>query len=150
MRHIQVAAEDDRFFRIQSDHIIPQGILKTAAVLNSLQAVLRIRRIAADQEEILKFQCDHAAFVVMLLFRQTIRDRKRRDLRKNSRSAVAFLLRAVPVFLIVRQIHRDLAFLQLGFLQAENICVKRSKIRREILAENGTQAVHVPGDELHA
>ena len=144
VRNIQVTAENDRLLRIQADHVFPHRVFEAAAVIDALKTVLSVRRIAADEEKVLKLAGDDAAFMVVFLIGQAVSDRQRRDLRKDGRPAVALLFRIVPVFLIAGQVQFQLAFLQFRFLQAENVGVQRRKILAEILAEHRPQPVDVP------
>ena len=63
MSHIQIAAVDYRLFLIKFTEISPHIVLKLHAVINTLQAVLRIRNIAAYEVKIFIFAGDNTSLI---------------------------------------------------------------------------------------
>ncbi len=133
------------------------------AQLQPRKIVLGIRRVDRDHVELLEFRGDDAAFVPRValeligkreLLREAVGkavdDLERLLLREDGGSRIAFLLGRVPVLVVVRQIDFRLAFLGLGFLQAQDVgLVLGDEFLKGALFHHGTNAVDVPAVEFH-
>ena len=67
----------------------------------------------------------------------------------DGRPGIAFFLGIIPIGLIAQEFQVDLARLQFGLLQAEEIGVELREHIGEAFAGYGPQAVDVPTDEFH-
>ena len=68
----------------------------------------------------------------------------------NGGPGITFLFCVIPVRSVAGELQVQLTFLHLGFLNAEEVCVKGLEDVCKALACHGPQAVNVPGDKLHA
>ncbi|SCJ62472.1 Uncharacterised protein [uncultured Ruminococcus sp.] len=69
--------------------------------------------------------------------------------RKDGRAAVALPVGVVPILLVAGQVQINLTFLELCFLQAENIGVQSGKNIHKSFFHYGAQAVYIPGNAFH-
>ncbi len=113
--------------------------------------------------EFLELRGDHAPFVPRValeligkreFFREAvgeaIDDLDGFLLREDGGARIAFLFGRVPVLVVVRQIDFRLAFLGLGFLQAQDVgLVLGDEFLKGSLFYNRTNAVDVPAVEFH-
>ena len=149
MRHVQVTAIYDGFLSVQLHEVGTQVRFPLHAVVEALQPVLRVRRIAAHEIEVLHFQSDEAPLVVVLLYAHAVGYGQWRVACEDGRAAVSFLLGIVPVAVISRQVKGNLPLLEFRFLKAEEIRIQGIECLVEVLAYYGTQAVYIPTDEFH-
>ena len=149
MGHIQIAAGDDRLDRVQRTKAFAEGIVPRHAMVDALQAILRVRRIASDKIKIRIFQRDHPALVVKLLHADAVGHGEGLSLREDRRAGIALLLRRAPELLIPRQLQRDLLRLELCLLQAEQIRVRIPEEVQKALLQTGAKPVDVPRDTFH-
>ena len=149
MGHVQIAADQHRFLRVQFQQIVAESILPYLPVRQPGQSVLGVRRVHIYQIKLRELTGDDTAFVVMLVDTETVRNVKRLFLREHSRTGITFLLRAVPVFKIVGEIKGRLFPLHLGLLHAEDIRVRRRHKIRKAFGHTGPQPVHIPGNQFH-
>lgn len=77
MCDIQITARDHGLFRIQRAEIVAEGIVPRHPVVDALEPVLRIRRVAGDEEELLKFQRDEPSLGVKLRNTDAVADAAR-------------------------------------------------------------------------
>ena len=144
MSHVHVPRCHHRLMLRQLTQVCTEGILPFHSIGQALQFILGIRCIYGNEVEIFELRSNHAAFMVVLLDTQTVGNADRFFFAKYRRSGVSLLLSVVPVLVIARKIHLNLAFLQLGFLQTENICIYFIEEVHEVLPHNGTQTVYIP------
>ena len=149
MSYIQVATQDDGLLLIQLLEIVAESVFPRHAVFQALQAVLRVGRIAAYQEEVLHLQRDDAPFVVVQVDADAIHHVQWSMACKNGCARVAFLLGIVPVRLVAFKLQVKLAFLHLRLLQTEEVGVQFPENIAEALALASPQSVHVPTNQLH-
>ena len=67
MGYVQIAAVDHRLAPVQGHEVLPQVILPLHAVVQPLQPVLGIGRVAADQVKGLVLQGDEPSLMVVLV-----------------------------------------------------------------------------------
>ena len=85
----------------------------------------------------------------MLFDSNSAGDGKRRMAGIDCRSRITLFPGVVPVRTVSGKIQFDLACLQLGFLQAEEIGVQGREYVGKPLLHYGSQAVHVPAYKFH-
>lgn len=123
--NVQIAADDNRLYCVQRAEMLAERILPSHAVVDALQAVLRVGRVAGEKVKFRVFQRDDAPLMIEFLDSEPIGDVQRRALGENRRAGIAFFLGRVLELLIAWQIKLDLMRLRLGFLQAENVRIYR-------------------------
>ena len=104
---------------------------------------------AGDDEEIVVFQGHNPALVVQLFYTDAVTDRNRLVLGKDGCAGIAFFLGIVPILVVAGKRKIQLAFRQLGFLQAEKVCICFLKKVQKPFLYAGPQAVNIPGYQLH-
>ena len=149
MRHVQVAAEDHRLLPLQFFQIREEILLPLHPVWQSRQLILGIGRVHRHHIVFRKLRRNDTALLVVLLHANAVGHRQRLLLREHGRARIALLHRIIPVLVISRQIQVDLPLLQLALLNAENIRIHLLKIFQKALLHTGTQAIHIPGNQLH-
>ena len=147
MGDIHVSADDNRFFSGKPAQISAEIILPFHPVIQPFQAVLRIRRVDIYQIKIRIFQGDHPSLMVMFLYTQPQRNRKRLLTGKNRGSGVAFFFRVVPELIITLCLQINLTGLKLTLLNAEEISVRPRKIIHKAFFQAGSQSVYIPGNQ---
>ena len=135
MRDVQIAAVNDRLFRVQPQQIRAQRVFPLHAVWKALEAVLRIGRIAADEIEFRVLRRDEPTFVVVRVKAQPILDGKRGLLRQNRRAGIALFLGGIKIAMIAVQLEDGLLRLELRLLQA-GVCDLTGKITPYWVHEN--------------
>ena len=103
MGHIQIAAGDDRLDRVQRTKAFAESIVPRHTMVDALQAILRVRRIASDKIKIRIFQRDHPALVVEFVDADAVGHGEGLSLREDRRAGIALLLSRAPELLIARQ-----------------------------------------------
>ena len=149
MGHVQVAAENDRFLAIESLQIAAEIILPCHPIVQSLQTILRIGRVAAHQEEIVHLKRYHAPFMVVFILANAVGHAEWIVLGKDGRAAIAFLVGIVPITLVAFEGQIELSRLHLRLLKTEEVGIQLLEYLAEALALAGTQAVHIPTNESH-
>lgn len=149
MGDIEVAADDDGLFRVESREIGTEGVLPLHAVGEALETALGIRRVDRHEIAVGEFERDDAALVVVFLDAEAIRHRKRLEPREYGRARVALAFSAVPVLAVARQVEDGLIRLHLRLLQRKDIGVEFHEGFHEAFFEAGPQAVDIPGNEFH-
>ena len=144
MRDVQIAAVNDRLFRVQPQQIRAQCVFPLHAVWKALEAVLRIGRIAADEIEFRVLRRDEPTFVVVRVKAQPILDGKRGLLRQNRRAGIALFLGGIKIAMIAVQLEDGLLRLELRLLQADHIGIFLRTVVKKALAETRPQAVDIP------
>ena len=114
--YIQVATEDDGFLLVESLQISAEVVFPPHAIVESLQPVLRVGRIAAHKEERLHFERNDAPLMVVLVDAQPVADAERLVLRENRRARIAFLFGRIPVALVALEREVELSRLHLRLL----------------------------------
>ena len=146
-RAFRAVGQDARFKVLAH---VPEGIVPAHAVIDTLKLILGVGRVNAHEPILLKLADDHAAFGVKLGNAHFVDYLQGRHLGKNGRPRVTLLLGVTPVFHVAGQVHFDLPFLKLGFLQGENVGVELGEDIHEALFHDGAQAVDVPRNKPHA
>ena len=149
MRHVQVAAEDDRLFGVQLLQIAAQVVLPLHTVVNARQLVLGVGHVEIDQIKIRVFQRDGAALVVVNVLVEAIAHRQRRRFGPDGRAGVALFVGAVDVLGVARGRKIRLSGLHFGLLNAEEVRVQRVEHVLKAFFQAGAQTVDVPADEFH-
>ena len=119
--------------------------ISIVAIIQSLAFCLRVWGVAGNKVELLVFQGDDSAFVVMFLYAHSITYAQRLVLGIDGSAGISFFLSIVPVTLVALKLQVELSFLHLGFLQAEKVCIELLELVLEVLAHASTQAIYVPG-----
>ena len=149
MRHIQVATIDDGLLLVQSREIAAQVVFPLHAIVQALEPILRVGRVAAHQEEVVHLQGDESALGVVLLNAHAIGDAQRLMASEDGSTAIALLFGIVPIGGVARYIQVYLSSLQLGFLKAEEVGIQLVECFQKVLAHYGAESVYVPTDEFH-
>ena len=71
MGYVHVAADYDGLFGVQTDEVIPKGILPAHAVIQSAQFILGVGRVYAHHIKVVVFQGYAAALMVVLIYADT-------------------------------------------------------------------------------
>ena len=124
MGDVHVPADYHRLLRVKPYEIIPERVLPAHAVVDALQAVLRVRCVNADKVEVIVFQRDDAPLGVMLRQAEIIADGERRVLCEYRGAGIALALGVAPIALIAGEVKLDLSCLKLCLLKAEKVCVE--------------------------
>src|SRR6266403_2949407 len=164
MRHIEVAAENDRLGLLQLRAIGEEGgIPMLESQRQTAEIVLGVRRVHRHDVEFSEFRRHDPPFLgaVALQFigegeafckleRETVGHGQRLLLRKDRRAGIALLHRGIPVLAIVGQIDLELPALGLGLLKTDDVGLKLLEKRLEYpLLDHCANAVDVPGENLH-
>ena len=147
--HVQVTAEDDGLLLVEALEILAEGILPRHAVLQSLQAVLGVRRVTADEEEVCHLEGDDTPLMVVQVDPDAIGYAQGMMLREDSSTGIAFLLGIVPITLVTLEMQIELSCLHLRLLKTEEIGIQLTEHLTEALTLTGAQTVHIPTDKLH-
>ena len=147
--HVQVATEDDGFLLVEALEIPAEGIFPRHTVFQTLQTVLRVRRIAADEEEVGHLKGDNASLVIVQVDTDAIGHAEGLMTREDSGTRVTLLLGIVPITLVTLELQVELSGLHLRLLQTEEIGIQLTEHLTEALALTGTQTIHIPTDKLH-
>lgn len=121
--HIQVPAGHHRLLGGQGGELLPKGLIPGQAVIQPFQALLGVWGVAGDQVEVLVFQGDHPPLLVQLLYAQAVLDGQGRRFGKDGGARIALLLGGAPELGVAWGVQLNLPRLELGFLEAEEICV---------------------------
>ena len=149
MGHIQVAAKDDGLLGIEALEIGQEIVLPRHAIVETLQAILRIGRIAAHQEKAVHLEGDDAPLMVVRIDADAIGDIERLVFCEDGCARIAFLIGIVPIALVALEGHIELSGLHLRLLKTEEVGIQLFEDLTEALALTGTQAIDVPTDEFH-
>lgn len=149
VRHIEVAADNDRLAAVKLKDVSAEGILPLHAVGKALQSVLRVWHIDGDEIEVGHLKSDDATLMVVLLNAQTVGHRQRLVFGIDSRTGIAFLLGIVPVGCVTRKLKVKLSSLHLRLLKAEEIRVERKERPLKVFPYAGTQTVYIPRNKFH-
>ena len=144
MRHVQIAAHDNRFLSVELHEIAAETVLPYHAVIKPSQSVLRVWRVDGNKIEVGHLQSYHASFVVVFVLANAIAHIQRLMLREDGRTAISFLLGIVPVGLITDELDVELPLLHLCLLQAEEIGIEFAEHFLESLSHASAQAVDIP------
>ena len=147
--HVQVAAQDDGFLLIEAEEILTERIFPRHAIVEALQTVLRVGRIAAHQEEVLHLERHHPTLMIVVVDADAIGHIEGFVLGKDGCAGVAFLLGIVPIRLIAIELQVQLTGLHLRFLQAEEVRIYLAEDVAEALAFASPQSVDVPRNQFH-
>ena len=147
--HVQVAAEDDGLLGIEALEIGLEIILPRHAVVEALETVLRVGRVAAHQEEVVHLKRDHTPLMVVHINTDAIGHIQRFLSGENSGATVALLVSIVPIALVALEGYVELSGLHLRLLKTEEVGIQLFENITEAFALTGAQAVHVPTNEFH-
>ena len=147
--HIQVATKDDGLLAVQSLQIAAEGVFPRQAVLQPLQSVLRVGRVAAHQEEVVHLQGDDAPLVVVYVDADAQLHVQRLMTGEDRRTRVAFLVGIIPIAVVALERQVQLTGLHLRLLQTEEVGIQRLEHLAEALALAGPQSIHIPTDQFH-
>ena len=149
MRDVHVAADHDGLYVVELDEVVAEGVLPLHAVVEALEPVLGVRRVDADEVEVLELQRYDPALGVVLGVAEIVGDAEGLYARKYGGAGVALLFGVAPELLIARQVELQLSGLQFSLLQAEYVGVEAPEDVLKALFHNGAQAVYVPGYHSH-
>ena len=150
MRHVQVAAEHHGLSGIEVEDVAAEGVVPRHAIVQAPQFVLRVGGVDGDEIKVVKLKGDDAAFVVVLLLSKAVGHAQRTDAGEDTSARIAFLFGVIPITFVAVKGDVYLAFLQLGFLQAEAVGIEPGKSFFKAFFAASPQAVDVPRDEFHA
>ena len=72
VRHVHVAADDNRLFLVQAYQICPEIVFPLHSVIQSLEFFLGVRGIDANQVKGVEFQGNDPAFQVVLVYADSV------------------------------------------------------------------------------
>ena len=99
---------------------------------------------------VLERYCEQCPFAVMLRMSNSEMHFERPHLGEDRRAGVSFLLSDIPIGRVSRRPELlDVVRMRPGFLQTKDVGIFLSQILEEIFPENRSQAINVPGDQLH-
>ena len=149
MSHIQVTTKDNGFLLIETLEIGTEGIFPRHAIIETFQAILRIRCVTADEVEIRHFKRDDTAFVVVLIDTDTIGHIERLVAGKDGGTRIAFLIGIVPIRLIALKGQIKLSFLHLRLLEAEEVGIQLTENLTESFTLASAKSIDIPTDKFH-
>src|SRR5258708_8126854 len=164
MRHIEVAAENDRLGLLQLLAIGKEGRIPVLeSQRQAAEIVLGVRRVNRHDIEFLEFRRHDPAFLgaVALQFigereafckleGKAVDDGQRFLFRKNRGARIPLLHGGIPVLAVIGQIDLELSTLGLGLLQTDDIGPKLLQKRlKHLFLDHGANAVDIPGKNLH-
>ena len=149
MSHVHIAADNHWFATAQIVDVSAEIIIPLNTVVEAAQFVLRVWRVNGNEEEIAHFQRDYAPFMVVLVDAKPVGYAQRLVLGEDCSARIAFFVGIVPVGCVAGEGDVELAFLHLGFLQAEEVGIKRGEIVAKVLSYASAQSVDIPRDEFH-
>ena len=153
VRDIKVAAKHHRLLLLEFPEVFQKrGIPLLHAVIESRESALRVGRVDGHQPPVGKLHGDRAALGVMPGRADSEGHRGRLLAEEHRCPRVTFLLRRIPHGLAALRpgdvLHiTGLAF---GFLQTEDVGLRRRHDLEQILLQDRPDAVYVPRDEFHA
>ena len=77
MRYVQIACGNHRLDGIERTQFCAECVIPLHSVIEPLQTILRVRRVAGHKVKVFKFQRDHPAFVIERLHTYAVGDGKR-------------------------------------------------------------------------
>ena len=102
--HVQVATQDDGLLLVELLQVLTEVILPRHAVVQAFQAVLRVGRVAANQIELLHFQRQHTAFMVVEVDADAPLHADGLVAGKDGCARIAFLVGVVPVAVVAGEL----------------------------------------------
>ena len=144
MGDVQVAAEDHGSLRVKRAKIGAQRVLPRHTVVDALQAVLRIRRVAGQNVTIRVFQRDETSLMIQFGHAAAIAHGERLMPREDRCAGIALFLGRIPELMIALERERNLLRLRLRLLQTEKIRMQRRKHVRKALFHASADAVYIP------
>ena len=147
--NVQVTAEDDWLFLIESGQVGPEIVFPLHAVIEAGQFALAVGGIAGDEVERVEFEGDEPPFMVVFVHAHAVVDRQGMEAAEDGRTAVALAVGVIPVLFIPGQVHVYLAGLQLRFLQGEDIGVELVEYIHKSFFHDSAQTVYIPGNTFH-
>ena len=142
--YIQIAADDDWFLGIKRFQKLAEIVFPSHAIIQALEFCLRIWGVAGNEIELVIFQRDDSAFMIMFLYAHAIAYAQRLVLGINGCTRVSFFLSVVPITLVALKQKVELSLLHLCFLQAEEVGIEFLKLVLEVLAYASAQAIYIP------
>ena len=121
-----------------------QGVALAASSMNIASTIFM-----PDAAPIMKVENTKRLGAVVELVPGTYDDAHDRAVELQKETGMTFIHPYDDELVIAGQLHLDLSFLQLCFLQAEKIRVQLFKSFHKALAHHRAQAVHVPGYHFH-
>jgi hypothetical protein len=155
VRHVQIAANDDRLGFFERFQMVEKKRIPELAVFEALEFAFGIRSIDRYEEEIVEFEGSNAPFVVIVNdSAHAVSHGKGLLSRKNRRSRIPGTFGRVPKGSVS---HRGkfegngvLIFFRFHLLQSHDIGIFYGEIVEKPFRDAGADSVHVPGDEFHA
>lgn len=121
MRDVQIAAEHDGLFCVQSKQMGAQRLLKRHAEVEPGKRFLCVGRIAGNEIQVAQVHRNNAPFAVERCVAKPADDLQRLTAAEYRRTGVTLLLRAVPVLPVSGQRNSRLLRLHFCFLQGQHI-----------------------------
>jgi hypothetical protein len=134
MSYIEVATEDNGLLGIELPEIVTEIILPGHTIVQTLQPVLRVGSVTANEIEIVHLKCYHTALMVVLIDAYAVAYAQGLMLSEDSCAAVAFLVGIVPITVIALIGKVELSLLHLCLLQTEEVGIQLIKDITEALA----------------
>ena len=149
MGHIEVATEDNGLHGVELFQITAERVFPRHAILQATEAILRVGRIAADEEEVGHLERDDAALVIVEVDAYAIGDGEGLMTGEDGGTTIAFLLGGVPERLVAVEGEVELPGLHLRLLETEEVGIELTENITEALALAGTETVHIPRNQFH-
>ena len=127
-----------------------ERVVPLHAMIEAGELGLGIGSVHVDEPELLELEREDAPLVIERLDAEAVENADRLLFAEYRRARIALALGVAPVFAIPRQVHLDLAGLQLRFLKGEHIRVEFGEGVGEPFLHNGAQAVDIPRHQSHA
>ena len=153
MRDIEIAAKYNRLpGRTEAFAVMKHPVAEGKFVSKPCVFSLAVRKIGVDQRELWKFSHQYPALAVDRGVADSLCDGMRFLFRVDGYTAVARLLRGMPVGVIAaRMMKRLIQLLDRGlrFLETDYVCGLCFKPFQEAFGVGGAQAVHIPAEKFH-
>jgi hypothetical protein len=147
--HVAVATEENWLLGIEILEIVTEIILPGHTIVQTLQPVLRVGSVTANEIEIIHLEGYHAALVVVLIDTDAVAYAQGLMLSEDSCAAVAFLVGIVPITVIALIGKVELSLLHLCLLQTEEVGIQLLEDITEALTLACAQTVYIPTDKFH-
>ena len=128
---------------------VAEGVVPFHAMVDARQLVLRVRRVHVHEPEAGELERHDAPLGVQVIAAQAVQHLQRLLFAEHGRARIALPFGVAPILVVLRQVERGLALLQLRLLQRHDVGVEVAHDVLEALLEYGAQAVDVPRDEAH-
>ena len=148
MRHIEIAAVDNRFTAVKICKVCSQVIFKFHTVIYPCKTILCVWHIAVYHKKVIVFKCDYPSLVCMLSV-YSKGNGNRLFFSKYGCTRIALFLCAVEIAVIPLRRKIRLTGLHFGFLYAEYVCICIIKEIFKAFLQYCSEAVYIPRYKSH-